>query len=593
MAATRRQNRAVPLLFIILATVAAVGACVFTGTKPQLGLDLQGGASVVLRPTNPGAVTNEAMDVTIGVIRQRVDAFGAGESDVTRQGNDILVQLPGVKDKDRILALVGQTAKLQFRPVIGSKPPAELGLEPARDAGKAKGQPAPTTTKATPPPTTAAGAPPATAPGAPPATGAGTPPVTGSSAKPSTKSAVLDLDRGQDPVLFSGTVDAQATPPTPGASGTPIPGVPGAPGAGGQVHEEQNADITPREKQDPANEVVLPQFDRSGIESMRYLLGPSLGDGTIIKTASAGLNSQGGNQWVVDFETTGDGVAKWDAIAAQCYSPSQSGHSRTCPTGQLAIVLDGRVVSAPGIQTATFNGRGQITGNFTAVEAQDLAKILKFGSLPIELETQTSQTVSATLGKDSLNAGLVAGGLGVALVAIYMLLYYRVLGLVVILGLVVTAGILYSFLAFMGWMGWFALSLSGVIGVVVSIGVTVDSFIVYFERLKDEVHAGRPVRAALDHAFTRSFKTVLAANFTSFLGAVVLYFLTVGPVRGFAATLAVSVVIDVIVAWFFTRPLASLLGEKEFFLTAPFFGVARGLVVPSEDQDLDTEGAMA
>ena len=289
---------------------------------------------------------------------------------------------------------------------------------------------------------------------------------------------------------------------------------------------------------------------------------------------SANLDPNTG-QWSVGLEMKGgaDGIDQFNAIAAQCFPPSD-----TCPTGQLAIVLDSIVQSAPTIQTASFDKDDiQISGSFTESEAKDLALALDYGSLPVNLEPQTVRTVSPTLGEDSLKAGLAAGLLGLVLVCLYMIFYYRALGIVVVAGLCVWAALLYSIIS---WLG-VALSLAGVTGIVVSVGVTVDSYVVYFERLKDEVKAGRTLRSSTDRAFSRAFRTIVAADVSSFIGAIVLFQLTVGPVRGFAFFLGISTILDVIVAWFFTRPLVGLLARNRFFTDSPHLGVARGLAAPT------------
>jgi preprotein translocase subunit SecD len=235
------------------------------------------------------------------------------------------------------------------------------------------------------------------------------------------------------------------------------------------------------------------------------------------------------------------------------------------------------VVSAPTIQQASFQrDQIQISGSFTESEAKDLALVLRYGSLPVNLEPQTVQTVSPTLGSDSLRAGLAAGLLGLALVCLYMIFYYRALGLVVVMGLAVWSALLYSIISKMG----VALSLSGVTGIVVSVGVTVDSYVVYFERLKDELRAGRTLRSSTERSFTRAFRTILAADISSFIGAALLFWLTVGPVRGFAFFLGLSTILDVVVSWFFTRPMVGVLSRNRLFTNARWFGVARGLDAP-------------
>jgi preprotein translocase subunit SecD len=301
-----------------------------------------------------------------------------------------------------------------------------------------------------------------------------------------------------------------------------------------------------------------------------YQLGPSQATGEIVADADAELN-QGNGQWFVSLSMKGgtDGIELFNSIAAQCFQRAE-----TCPTGQLAIVLDSQVQSAPTIESASYDkDEISISGSFSEREAKDLALVLRYGRLPVTLEPQTVQTVSPTLGEDSLQAGLTAGLVGLALVCLYMILYYRALGLVVVLGLAVWSALLYSIISNLE----VALTLSGVTGIVVSVGVTVDSYVVYFERLKDELRAGRTLRSSTERAFSRAFRTILAADIASFIGAALLFSLTVGPVRGFAFFLGVSTMLDVVVAWFFTRPLVGLLAANRLFTEARRLGVARGL----------------
>src|SRR5207302_10118230 len=244
---------------------------------------------------------------------------------------------------------------------------------------------------------------------------------------------------------------------------------------------------------------------------------------------------------------------------------------------QVAIDLDGRVQSAPTIQTANFNGKGQITGSFTQKKAKELALVLRYGSLPVKLVPVTQQNVSATLGKDSLHAGLVAGIVGLGLVALYMVFYYRALGLVVWLGIAVSGALMYSIVTALSTNGSLALSLSGVIGIIVSVGVTVDSYVVYFERLKDEIRSGKTVRSSVDRGFARAYRTIVAADIVSLIAAGLLYFLSVGSVRGFAFFLGLSTLLDLFTAYLFTRPMVVLLGRNRVFTEARWLGVARGL----------------
>ena len=462
--------------------------------SPELGLDLQGGVSVVLAPSKP--VAEDTIEQSVEIIRNRVDALGVAEPDISRQGDAIVVQLPGVKDQQRAIDIVGDTAELRFRPVIEVLPP-----------------PGATTTTSAPATTTT------TAPGAPP-------PAPGE------------------------------TTTTTSSTTTTVPGT------------------TSREEDTPEAVVVLPELDETGEPVALYRLGPTRLTGNALADAQASFDANT-NAWAVDFTMTDEGGPQFDTLAAELVSQPPPGN-------QLGIVLDGVVVSAPTIQTGNFGGRGQISGDFTEDEAKDLALVLRFGALPVELVRQSTQTVSATLGRDSLNAGVAAGAVGLLLVLLYIIAYYRALGLVVVFGLGVTGALMWSLVALLGETAGLALTLAGATGLIVSIGVTVDSYIVYFERLKDEVRAGKTIRSSVDRGFGRAFRTTVAANMSSLIGAALLYWLAVGPVRGFALMLFLSQVLDLIVCYFFTRPAVILLGRSRVFTEARWLGVARGLAARPE-----------
>lgn len=492
-----RRSLWVSLIGIVLVAGGALAATLAAGHAPLLGLDLQGGASVVLQPK--GAVKSGTLDQAIAIIRNRVDALGVAEPDIHREGSNIIVQLPGVKNQEKALEIVGQTAELRFRPVLQQLPPEA-------HAAAATTTTAPATTA---PPTTSA-------------------PTTGG---PTTTAA--------GPT----TTSAPTTTALPGELATTPP-------------EEDRYDAT----------VVLPERERAGRGAViaRYQMGPALAKGTIIRDARAQVNPQNG-QWIVEFETTGKGRTTFCDITTQLNGR------------QMAIVLDHVVISAPTVRQPICDGRGIIEGRFTQRDAKDLALVLRYGSLPVELKQATVQTVSATLGKDSLHAGIVAGILGLALVALYMILYYRALGVVVILGLGVSGALMWSLVAFLGETRGLALTLAGAVGLIVSVGVTVDSYVVYFERLKDEIRSGKTVRSSVERGFSRAYRTIIAADLSSFIGAALLYLLTVGSVRGFAFFLGLSTLLDLVVAYFFTRPMVALLGRSRFFTEARVFGVARGL----------------
>ncbi len=257
---------------------------------------------------------------------------------------------------------------------------------------------------------------------------------------------------------------------------------------------------------------------------------------------------------------------------------------QSAPRNEVSIVLDGVVQSAPAFQTSSFNGAVQITGGskgFTPGEASDLATVINYGALPVQLKEINTQDVSPTLGKDQLNAGIAAGLIGLALVALYMLIYYRVLGLVVILGLAVSAALLYALVSGLGPSLHLALTLSGVTGIIVSVGITVDSYVVYFERLKDEVKTGRTVRSSVDRGFARSWRTILAADLVSLIGAGALWALAIGSGKGFALFLGLSTIIDLVVSYFFMHPVVSLLARRANLVRMRGVGIAAGLDSPT------------
>ncbi|HVF33337.1 MAG TPA: protein translocase subunit SecD [Acidimicrobiales bacterium] len=488
--------RRLTLPFIVLLAIGTFVATIVSGGSPQLGLDLQGGAYVVLQPDRD--VDEGVLDQSVEIIRSRVDALGVAEPDISTQGDSIIVQLPGVKDQRRALEIVGQTAELRFRPVLGVVPTEAQAAEAA----------ASTTTTA------------------PPADATTT------------------------------TADPAAPPPdaTTTTSSTLVP------------------PVTPRDDDLPEATVVLPLQDDEGEVRNNLQLGPAKATGTIVRTARAEPPQGFTGDWSVSLDLTSEGNTRFNELASVCFAGGPE-----CPTKQIAIVLDGIVRSAPTVQEANFQGTVSITGQFGEREARDLALVLEYGALPIELEPQSTQTVSATLGQDSLRAGIIAGLLGLGLVMLYMILFYRALGLVVLAGLAVTAMLLWSFVSYLGETTGLALTLAGAVGIIVSVGVTVDSYVVYFERLKDEIRSGRSIRSSIDRSFNRAYRTIFTADVSSLIAAGLLYFLTVGGVRGFAFFLGISALLDLLVAWFFTRPLVAILGRNRFFTEARFFGVARGL----------------
>jgi preprotein translocase subunit SecD len=560
-----RRKILLPLILIMLVAYGGLAATLIAGNSPELGLDLQGGVSVVLAPTSEAS--GEQLDQAVSIIRNRVDALGVAEPEITRQGDAIVVQLPGVKNRDRALELVGQTAELEFRTVLQSSPISKKAYEDWLAGGNGVVD---TTTTTAPGDTTAT-----TAPADPSATTTTAPPAT-----TGTSEGALGLVPGE-----SAAAPQQDPTSEPTCDTTAL---------------QSQEGLTPRDQDDPNAAVILP--GKSGDDAFSaYVMCPAQASGRIVRTASAELQQNG--QWVVALKMHGgdNGIDKFNEIAAQCFGGA---NPTTCPAdpqsgeqnGRVAIVLDGVVQSAPAINEQSFSpDQIQISGAFTQSDAKNLALVLRYGALPVELERQDVTTVSASLGEDSLRAGIIAGIVGLALVALYMLLYYRALGIVVIVGLTVWGSLMYTIVSFLGVTQGLALTLAGVTGIIVSIGVTVDSYVVFFERLKDEVKAGRTLRSSGERAFKRAFRTILAADFSAFLGAAVLWWLTVGSVRGFAFFLGLSTVLDMVVAWSFTRPAVIILSQNRVFTEMPVLGVARGLAVeeqqPATREPATTAGA--
>jgi preprotein translocase subunit SecD len=501
--------------------------------QPRLGLDLEGGTSVILTPRRAkgsGSVPKDSLNQAVSIIRNRVDSFGVAESEVTTAGNNIVISIPGKQDKN-ILATVQQTAELRFRQVLLSGP------------GSATPVPG-----ATPSPT---------------ASGTATP------SGPASPTPTTSTDNAVVPKALRKGVSAATTPtPTPTAT-APAPTAPPAAGIPAAVQQKFAAldcgdvEKVRQELRAPGADVPkkpLITCSEDGVE--KYILAPAEVLGTDVSTASAQLqtNNQGiaTGGWVVELSFTGTGKKKFADVTRRLFS-------ETGDKNRFAIVLDGLAVSAPTTNGVIANGQAEISGNFSQSEATDLANVLKFGALPLTFDPGEVQEVSATLGGDQLTAGLLAGLIGLLLVVFYSLLYYRGLGLVTVASLMVSALITYGMVVLLGWQIGFRLSLAGIAGLIVAIGITADSFIVYFERIRDEVRDGKSLRVAVETGWARARRTILAADFVSFLAAMVLYILSVGSVRGFAFTLGLTTLIDIVVVFLFTKPMVTMLARTKFF----------------------------
>jgi preprotein translocase subunit SecD len=507
------------LYFSLLGIVVLVGSLLagnlLAGNVPALGLDLQGGASVTLQPE--GDFTPSALTQAVDIISQRVNALGVSEPEITRQGDNVVVNLPGVSDQQKALDIIGRQGELLLRPVLQ----------------------------------------------------AGTLNPDTSTTIPGTDSSVVDTS-----VVDTSVVDTTiaATEGGPGSmrsrgAATTIP-------AGTDTTVPASTDTTApattnisvsEDTTDPnANAVLLGQNGEA------YLVGPAGATGKVFTNNAQAVINNGNWTVTVELRKGAEGEDLWNALTTQCFN-----RDATCPTARIAIALDGTVISAPTVQEAVFTGGNvQISGDFSQSEARDLAKILEFGAVPVKFKVATVQTVSPTLGKDSLRAAIISGLIGVLLVMAFFFVYYRMLTIVVIGGLMVSAALLWSIIAFISRSNGLALTLSGVAGIIVSIGVTVDSYVVFFERIKDELHAGKSLRSSAQRSFTLAWRTILAADTVSFLGALVLWWLTVGSVRGFAFFLGLSTLCDVIVSYFFTRPAVLLLARSKFLQGRKILGVA-------------------
>ncbi|MBB33485.1 MAG: protein translocase subunit SecD [Acidimicrobiaceae bacterium] len=514
-----------PILGIILIVGGLLSWSIAAGNSVLLGLDLEGGAEVVLEPAKDteltGSALDEALDRSVEIIRNRVDGLGVAEPDITRQSNRIVVQLPGVEDQQRALEVVGQTAELRFRPVCAILPPIPIDVDQEQTGDNATTNEGPV--------------------GLLPSD-ADDPPQEGPESETNEDSNMATPDGiGCENLGFTQN-DALGMPNT-------------------------NADDDIAE-----NPVILPLLDPEGIPYQRLLLGRTMLTGAALETADA---SFAGLEWSVfpTFRSGEEGIDLFNAAANACFN-----RQPICQVGQLAIVLDGVIESAPSVNTPYFE-RDQIviSGNFDQSRAEDTALVLRYGSLPLEFGDPTDPTsgsrvrlVSATLGQDSLDAGVVAGLVGLSLVALYMFAYYKLLGVAAMLSLAISGTMLWVILSWLSETRSLALTLAGVVGLIVSIGTSLDSNVVYFEHLKEDIRNGRTLRSAVDQAFPIAFKTIFWANLASLIGAAILYFLTVGSVRGFALMLGLASILDLLATYFFLRPVVKFLGMQNSLQKRPW-----------------------
>lgn len=502
------------LLAIVAGLTAILGyGVIFQGASwaPKLALDLEGGTQITLAAQleSGQSVTPEQLAQAVAIIRERIDASGVSEAEVTTQGDrNVIVSIPGEPD-EATLARIQSSAKLEFRPVIYTDVAATSAANST--AAPTDGSTATPTPSDSPTPTDAASL-------------SSTPTATPTDASdPNWVSPAL-LQQFQD--FDCASLDTAQT------------------------------NVAPTDQ---------PLITCEADGSYKYILGPVEVSGENISNATSGLipNSQGASTGVWGVYITFDqkGTDEFAKVTQRLYGYINTDQVRN----RFAIVLDGKVISAPTTQAVITDGKPTISGSFTQESAKTLADQLKFGALPIGFVVQSNETISATLGSTQLQSGIIAGIIGLLLVVGYSLFQYRALASVTIASLVVAAVLTYLVIAIMGWRQGYRLSLAGVAGLIVAIGLTVDSFIVYFERIRDELRDGRSLEGAVEAGWKRALRTVLAAKSINLISAIVLFILAVGNVRGFALTLGVTVVIDVLVVLLFTHPVLQLLATTRFF----------------------------
>jgi preprotein translocase subunit SecD len=547
-----RPGRALLALFALLVVLYGVvgGAHVWGEGQltPKLGLDLEGGDEIVLEPVaSGGKITKGTIDEAINIIRARVDGSGVSEAQVSSQGaNNIVVALPG-KPSEATKNLVKKAAQLRFRAVIEA---ATVGAAAA---------PTPTGTATGTPTTGATGT--GTATGTAKAStgsGASSSTATSTAGRAIPQALVADTTPTATPSPAAATPSPATTPTAKPTDASDPNWVTPAIQAKFDAETCQNLNAL----QGNTDDATEPYVTCSDDGAEKYILGPVEVSGTEIKGAQAQLatNSQGvqTSEWEVQLSFTGSGTTKFGKVTERLVS-------LTGNRNRFAIEVDGLVISAPTTQSAIEGGIASITGNFTADSARQLANQLKYGALPLSFNVLTENSISPTLGKEQLQKSLLAGLIGLLLVVLYAFFQYRLLGLVTVASLAIAGSFTYGMVVYLGWAQGFRLTLAGVTGLIVSIGITADSFIVFFERVRDEVRDGRTLRSAVETGWNRARRTILAADSVSFLAAVVLFLLAAGSVQGFAYTLGLTTLIDVLVVFLFTHPMLGLLARTKFF----------------------------
>lgn len=488
------------LLWLVILTLgipALIGANMLAGDQkttfvPNLALDLSGGTQIILTPVVSAdqQVLPEQLSQAVGIIRQRVDSTGVSEAQINTSGNNIVVSIPGIPDKNT-LALIKSSAKLEFRAVLAASAGSKTQLGEA-----------------------------------------GSTPIKTSGAKPSDPSDLNWVSAALQKEYEN--LDCSKTFREPG-----------------QVDPEDKPLVT---------------CARGGFE--KYILGPVELTGLQLDDAEAGTvtgaNGAATNEWAVNLDFNAEGGDKFGEITSRLYPLAD-------PRNRFAVTVDGYVITAPTTQAVITGGQAQITGNYDQKSAQLLADQLKYGALPISFTVQSQENISATLGTEQLQAGLLAGLIGLLLVVGYSIFQYRALAVLTLGSLTIAALLTYLAIALLTWRQDYRLSLSGIAGLIVAIGITADSFIVYFERVRDELREGKSLPVAVEAGWARAKRTIIVSDAVSMLAAATLFFLTVGNVKGFAFTLGLTTIVDLAVVWLFTHPMFQLMAQTKYFASGGKF----------------------
>jgi preprotein translocase subunit SecD len=566
-------GRALVLLLILIVAMllGVLGPKLFAPSqwehrfKVGLGLDLSSGTQVTLKAqTLTGkAPSSDEMNAAVGVIESRVNGTGNSGAQVQPQGSDLLVVTVPGKGSQQTIELVSSTALLMFRQVLLYEPYSATSTTPVPAASASP------SASATP---SASGTSSATAT-----------PSASSTSTAKTSAKIVPAASASSSPSASASASSSASPsasPSASASSTTF-GNPSMvnkdvlklfnkltckPGDT-QAWKAQVGYVNTTPYNNPDVQVVACGTPGSG-QWGKFALDVAKVKGTQITAASAGLSTTS-NQWQVNLTLNGQGAAAFSTLTSHLYNTyytaGQSGDQNSAVLDQVAIALDGNVVSSPEIQGAIPGGNAQITGSFTQAQATQLQNELKFGSVPLDLKTLFVSSVSAQVGRNQLDAGLIAAAIGLLLVVVYSFLYYRGLGLVSVSSLLIAGTITYLAVVLLSLYQNFTLELAGIAGLIVAIGITADSFVVYFERLRDEVREGKQLRPAVESGWKRARRTILVSDTVSFLAAVLLYYFAIGEVKGFAYTLGLTTLIDVVVVFLFTKPMVTLLAGTRFF----------------------------